>query len=116
MQITVTDAAASYLQSMLAKKPGTYFRLSVKKTGCSGYSYAPSQIAEQPQTDCEINVKEGLTIYLDPAWLSLLENLQIDYTEEQQSGLKQKRLVFTNPQESSRCGCGESFHIAEGEV
>jgi Fe-S cluster assembly iron-binding protein IscA len=30
---------------------------------------------------------------------------------EEGHGLKQKRLVFINPKEKGRCGCGESFTI-----
>ena len=53
----------------------------------------------------------GVKIFIDTSWLHLLQDLQVDYVEEEKTGLKQKRLVFTNPNESSRCGCGESFHI-----
>ena len=59
--------------------------------------------------------QEGLNIFIDAAWVDLLQSLHIDYIEETKTGLKQKRLVFTNPNESSRCGCGESFHIEQSE-
>lgn len=109
--ITFTDAACGYIQKMLAKENGIGFRLSVKKTGCSGYSYLPAVIHAAQETDIVLELSPALTIYVDPAWLHLLEGIQVDYVEEEKSGLKQKRLVFSNPNESSRCGCGESFHI-----
>jgi iron-sulfur cluster assembly protein len=108
--IIFTDAACEYLKKMIQKENGQGFRLTIKKTGCSGYSYAPAVIAKAEANDITLNVKE-LTIYLDPKWLHLLDGVKVDYVEEEHAGLKQKRLVFTNPNEASRCGCGESFHV-----
>ena len=108
--ITFTDAASGYIKQMLEKTPGIGFRLSVKKTGCSGYSYAPTIASEINPTDLQFETTSGLTIWVDTAWLHLLQGIQVDYVEEIKSGLKQKHLVFINPNEASRCGCGESFH------
>lgn len=109
--ITFTDNAATYIKKMLEKSNAVGFRLSIKKTGCSGYSYSPSILEKVNPTDITFELNNGVKIFIDPAWLHLLENIQVDYVEEEKSGLKQKRLVFTNPNESSRCGCGESFHV-----
>jgi len=108
--ISVTEAASAYIKKTQEKNNGIGLRLSIKKTGCSGYSYVPEIIEKINDKDIcqEIN---DVTIYLDATWLHLLQGIQIDYVEEEKSGLKQKRLVFTNPNESSRCGCGESFHV-----
>ncbi len=108
--ITVTDAANDYICKMIAQESGAALRLSIKKTGCSGYSYAPQIITQANSTDI-LHENNGVKIYLDPAWLHLLQGIQIDYVEEEKSGLRQKRLLFINPNESSRCGCGESFHV-----
>lgn len=107
---TITQAASDYIKKMLLKEAGKGLRLSVKKTGCSGYSYLPTIIQEVNPTDVMVEA-HGVTIYLDVAWLHLLEGVTIDYVEENKSGLKQKKLVFNNDKESGRCGCGESFHI-----
>lgn len=109
--IMISDAACAYIQKMLDKQNGVGFRLSVKKTGCSGYSYLPTIIDSVNANDLVIE-KNGMNIFVDTAWLDLLQGLHVDYIEEEKSGLKQKRLVFTNPNESSRCGCGESFHVS----
>jgi iron-sulfur cluster assembly protein len=109
--ITLTDAACAYIKKMLKKQNGVGFRLTIKKTGCSGYAYLPAIITETSSMDIFFEPSNGLKIFVDPTWLHLLQGLQIDYVEEEKSGLKQKRLLFTNPNEASRCGCGESFHI-----
>lgn len=109
--ITFTDAACGYIKKMLEKEQGIGFRLSIKKTGCSGYSYLPAIVAKVNPTDIHFETANGLTIFVDATWLHLLQGLHVDYVEEEKSGLKQKRLIFTNPNEASRCGCGESFHV-----
>jgi iron-sulfur cluster assembly protein len=109
--MTFTDSACAYIKKMLEKNHGIGFRLTVKKTGCSGYSYVPMIVEEINPTDTMFETPDGLKIFIDTAWLDLLQGLHVDYVEEEKSGLKQKRLVFTNPNESSRCGCGESFHV-----
>lgn len=109
--ITFTEAASIYIKKRIEKEQGVGFRLSIKKTGCSGYSYLPTIIAKVNETDAHFETEEGLNVFIETSWLHLLQGLQVDYVEEEKSGLKQKRLIFTNPNESSRCGCGESFHI-----
>lgn len=108
--VKITPAASAYINKMVKKDNGIGFRLSVKKTGCSGYSYYPQVIATAVASD-QVEEIDGVSIYIDTSWLHLLRDVEIDYVEEDKSGLKQKRLVFTNPNESSRCGCGESFHV-----
>ena len=109
--ISVTDAACTYIKKNLEKNQGIGFRLSIKKTGCSGYSYVPEIINKVNEKDIVIKTANEVTIYIDATWLHLLQGLHIDYMEEEKAGLKQKRLVFTNAKESGRCGCGESFHV-----
>lgn len=109
--ITFTDAASTYIKKMIEKDGAAGFRLTIKKTGCSGYSYAPAVIKAAVTTDTKMELANGATVYLDTTWMHLLEGLTVDYVEEDKAGLKQKRLVFINPNESSRCGCGESFHV-----
>src|SRR5262245_37839154 len=109
--ITVSDSARNYIKKMLDKNQGVGFRLSIKKTGCSGYSYHPTIVEMIKETDLVCDI-DNIKIYIDMAWLQLLQGLHIDYVEDEKSGLKQKRLVFSNPNESSRCGCGESFHVS----
>jgi iron-sulfur cluster assembly protein len=109
--ITFTDAACAYIKKKLKSDKGAGFRLSVKRTGCSGYSYLPAIVEKAHTGDVVFDIANGVKIFVDTVWLELLQGLQVDYVEEEKSGLKQKRLVFTNPNEASRCGCGESFHV-----
>lgn len=111
-KITLTQPAQEYIKKMIAKENGIGFRISIKKTGCSGFSYAPTVAQEVKSKDIKINI-DGIDVYIDETWLPLLQHIAIDFVQDKKSGVQQKRLVFTNPKESSRCGCGESFHVSE---
>lgn len=108
--ITLTDAAVCHIKKMLEKSPKNRgFRLSIKKTGCSGYAYVPD-LVEQPKANDIHFTRDGLNVYVDSLCEEFIKNLIIDYVADH-VGLKQKRLVFINPNEKNRCGCGESFTI-----
>ncbi|HLB42271.1 MAG TPA: iron-sulfur cluster assembly accessory protein [Gammaproteobacteria bacterium] len=108
--ITFTSAASAYIKAMIVKENGIGFRLTIKKTGCSGYSYLPSIIAEENINDIIIQ-REDIKIFIDALWAHMFDGIIVDYVEEEKAGLKKKKLIFNNPKESGRCGCGESFHI-----
>lgn len=110
--ITFTDAAVSHIQKMLEQNPqGIGFRLSIKKTGCSGFAYVPDIVEKEVNGDIHFAVQHDLQVFVDPESLQYLADLLVDYVVEEGQGLKQKRLTFTNPKEKGRCGCGESFTI-----
>jgi iron-sulfur cluster assembly accessory protein len=108
--ITLTPAATDHIKKMLEQNyKGVGFRLSVKKTGCSGFAYVPDIIEYVNTTDIHF-IQDELHVYVDPACETFIKGLIIDYVADATS-LKQKRLVFINPNEKNRCGCGESFTI-----
>jgi iron-sulfur cluster assembly accessory protein len=110
--IVFTDAAVAHIKSMIEKNSNSIgFRLSIKKTGCSGYAYVPDIIEKVIETDIHFVAQQDLHVFVDPNSLQYLQDILVDYVVEEGQGLKQKRLTFTNPKEKGRCGCGESFTI-----
>jgi len=111
--ITFTPAAVEHIQRMLQNdSQGIGFRLSIKKTGCSGYAYVPKIIDTLIKDDIHFLVQHNLPVYVDSTCVAFLEGTVIDYvSDELGTGIKQKRLVFINPHEKNRCGCGESFTV-----
>lgn len=113
INITFTEAAVQYIKDKISQQPKNIgFRLSLKKTGCSGLTYQPMVIDEINPNDHVLHMDNGLQVFLDSKWIDYLKDLKIDYIEESKTGLKQKRLIYINPNEQGRCGCGESFHVA----
>ena len=106
--MTITEAAAERVKSMLAKrgKPSVGIRIGVRSKGCSGMSYTREYADERSQFD-EIVEDKGVTVLIDPKATMFILGTEMDYVEEKmQSGF-----VFRNPNEKGRCGCGESFHV-----
>ncbi len=106
--ITLTDAAAERVKRLIAKsdKPVLGLRVGVKTRGCSGLSYFVEYAEEQKKFEDVVEDK-GVKIFIDPTATMFLIGSEMDYIEEQfQTGF-----VFKNPNESGRCGCGESFHV-----
>lgn len=110
--ITLTDAAAAHIKTMLQKNDKAIgFRLSIKKTGCSGYAYLPDLVETAKDSDIHFIAQNGLHIFVDPLCEKFVKDVVVDYVDDNNAGIKQKRLVFINPNEKNRCGCGESFTI-----
>jgi iron-sulfur cluster assembly protein len=111
LAIQFTTTAIQHIHTMIQKKPGSVgFRLSVKKTGCSGFAYVPEIIESLKDGDVALN-NHPIPIFIDSKSVTLLQDITVDYLAEPGDVLKQKRLVFINPKEAGRCGCGESFTI-----
>jgi iron-sulfur cluster assembly protein len=106
--MTITEAAAERVKSMLAKrgKPSVGIRIGVRSKGCSGMSYTLEYADEKSPFD-EILEDKGVTVLIDPKATMFILGTEMDYVEEKM----QAGFVFRNPNEKGRCGCGESFHV-----
>lgn len=106
--ITITDEAARAIAEKTALKEGALgLRLTVKTTGCSGNSYAMEHVVEEtPETDDIVQAGEAV-LYIPKTHSWMLFGLKIDYEQ----GTMGAGFTFTNPNETGRCGCGESFTI-----
>ena len=107
MSVTLTEAAAKHVQKYLARRgKGVGLRLGAKTSGCSGMAYK-LEFADQVEPDDKVWESFGVKVLVDEKSLPYLDGTELDYTRE---GL-QEGFKFHNPNEKSRCGCGESFQI-----
>lgn len=105
--ITLTDIAATKMQAALAARgQGVGMRIGVRTTGCSGMAYVLEFADTVTQGDVEID-QQGIKLIISTKDLVYLEGMQVDY---QRKGLNEG-FEFLNPNESARCGCGESFTV-----
>ena len=111
--LNLTPAASLHVKKMLAKQSDKKgFRLSVKRSGCSGLSYVVDYIGTLNTDDLQFFIDEDLTILVDPASFPYLKGVCIDYIQNGLNG----SLKFINPNQTAACGCGESFSVEKGKI
>ena len=81
-------------------------RVAVKSGGCAGMSYV-MEYAKDVKPNEEVVEDKGVKVLIDPKAVMYLLGTEMDYKEEKFSS----QFIFKNPNETERCGCGESFKI-----
>ena len=105
--IAITTEAEQRLAQQIAKHPGAIgVRVSIKKTGCSGYMYVFS-IQESRIDEDQVIEGDNYTLFIDPKAASMLERSTLKYEKQFLNSV----FEFDNPNEAARCGCGESFTL-----
>jgi len=104
--ITLSDNAANRIKEIISndETKSVGVRVGVKSGGCAGMSYVMEYAKEINPTD-EIIEDKGVKVFIDPGAIMYLLGTEMDYKKEQFSST----FVFKNPNETERCGCGESF-------
>ncbi len=106
--IKLSDNAAKRIKFIMSKaeKSAIGVRVGVKSGGCAGMSYI-MEYAKEIKPNEEIIVDKGVKVLIDPNAIMYLLGTEMDYKEEKFSS----QFVFKNPNETERCGCGESFKV-----
>lgn len=105
--VKITPTACDEVKKLILgeSKPEIGLRLGVKGGGCSGLSY---DIKFTPKENGDtVIAMEGFNVFMDAKSIIYLKGMQLDY----QGGLNGKGFVFSNPNATSTCGCGESFSL-----
>ena len=106
--INLTNKAIKHFKNFLLKKEGSIgIRIGLKRNGCSGLSYMNEAVDYTPKNHEKIEL-DGLTIFVDNEAKAYIQGTTIDFIEKD-LGLVQ--VAYYNPQETARCGCGESFSV-----
>ena len=82
-------------------------RVGVQGGGCSGLSYNLALDTEQRPGD-RVFEQDGVKVFVDMKSFLYLSGATLDWKDE---GLMQRGFVFSNPNSSGACGCGESFAV-----
>tara|TARA_B100000965_G_C19407507_1_gene676133 strand:- start:9 stop:344 length:336 start_codon:yes stop_codon:yes gene_type:complete len=106
--ITLSDRAAARVKQIMAqaKEPIVGLRVGVASGGCAGMSYV-MEYAKKSNPNDEVIEDKGVKVLIDPKAIMYLLGTEMDYKKEEFSST----FVFKNPNETERCGCGESFKI-----
>jgi iron-sulfur cluster assembly protein len=106
--IKLSDKAASRIKEIMssAENNSLGVRVAVKSGGCAGMSYVMEYTKKVNPND-EVVEDKGVKVFVDAAAVMYLLGTEMDYKKEEFSS----SFVFNNPNETERCGCGESFKI-----
>ena len=104
--ITLSNDAATRIKEIMSKdeKNSLGVRVGVKSGGCAGMSYI-MEYAKEINPNDEVIEDKGVKVFVDAAAVMYLLGIEMDYKKEEFSS----SFVFKNPNETERCGCGESF-------
>ena len=106
--IKLSENAANRIKEILSgvELNSIGVRVAVKSGGCAGMSYVIEYAKEINPSD-EVIEDKGVKVFVDAAAVMYLLGTEMDYKKEEFSS----SFVFNNPNESERCGCGESFKV-----
>jgi iron-sulfur cluster assembly protein len=105
----LTERAAERVKALMADKGADTggLRIGIKKGGCAGMEYTIEWAARQDPLD-EVVESHGARVLVDPMAVMYLLGTEMDYRTDKLSA----QFVFTNPNQTSACGCGESVSLA----
>ena len=106
--IKLSDNAANRIKEIMSKAESSAIgvRVGVKSGGCAGMSYV-MEYAKESKKDEEVIEDKGVKVFIDPNAIMYLLGTEMDYKTDKFSS----QFVFKNPNETERCGCGESFKV-----
>ncbi len=106
--IKLSNNAANRIKEIMsgAQKDSIGVRIGVKAGGCAGMSYI-MEYAKKSNPNDEVIEDKGVKVFIDAGAVMYLLGTEMDYKTEEFSS----SFVFKNPNETERCGCGESFKI-----
>jgi iron-sulfur cluster assembly protein len=107
--ITVSETAAKKIASLKDednRAKDAFLRVSVKRGGCSGFSYK-MDFDEGLQTNDKVFESNGQKVVVDGKSLLYLIGMELNF----EGGLNGKGFIFTNPNATKTCGCGSSFGV-----
>ena len=106
--IKLSDNAANRIKEIMSKADNTAIgvRVGVKSGGCAGMSYI-MEYAKEVKKNEEVIEDKGVKVFIDSNAIMYLLGTEMDYKIDKFSS----EFVFKNPNETERCGCGESFKV-----
>ena len=106
--IKLSDKAANRIKEIISVSDDNTLgvRIGVKSGGCAGMEYV-LEYAKHINPNDEMIEDKGVKVFIDPSAIIYLIGTEMDFKKEEFSS----SFVFKNPNETERCGCGESFKI-----
>tara|TARA_Y100001935_G_scaffold239662_1_gene227531 strand:+ start:701 stop:1036 length:336 start_codon:yes stop_codon:yes gene_type:complete len=82
-------------------------KIGLSTKGCAGLSYTMEYANNDNILGCELVGDYDFPLYIDNKAVMYVIGTEMDYIKEEFG----ERFIFNNPNQTSECGCGESFHV-----
>jgi len=105
MSLHVTQKAADRIKKFIDMDDSAIgFKVSIKKTGCSGWGYEV-ELPKILEANDVVYEEKGVKLIASQETLDVIDGTTIDF---EQQGINYV-FVYKNPNATGECGCGESF-------
>ena len=107
-KLRISDSAAQRIAVLKEREgnPDLMLRITVLGGGCSGFQYK-FDFDDKINGDDFTFEKDSITVITDDTSLDLLDNSEIDYTQD----IMAAAFTINNPNAKTSCGCGNSFSV-----
>ena len=82
-------------------------KIGLSTKGCAGLSYTMEYVNDSDIQGCELVNDYKFPLYIDNKAVMYVIGTEMDFIKEEYG----ERFVFKNPNQTSECGCGESFYV-----
>ena len=111
--MTMTEAAALRVKAIVDNSgpDAKGLRVGIKKGGCAGMEYTIDLVTEPSAKDDFIEFQDA-KVWIEPSAVLYLLGTQMDF----ESTKMRSGFTFTNPNQTSACGCGESVELKPADL
>ncbi|MGR9553630.1 Fe-S cluster assembly scaffold SufA [Rhizobium leguminosarum] len=111
--MSMTDGAAARVKAIVENSGADAkgVRVGIKKGGCAGMEYTIDLVTE-PNAKDDLIERDGAKVWVEPSAALYLLGTEMGFeTTKLRSGF-----TFTNPNQTSACGCGESVELKPADL
>ncbi|MEK1900049.1 MAG: Fe-S cluster assembly scaffold SufA [Rhizobium sp.] len=111
--MSMTEAAAERVKAIVGNggPDAKGIRVGIKKGGCAGMEYTINLVTE-PNAKDDLIERDGAKVWIEPSAVLYLLGTELGFeTTTLRSGF-----IFTNPNQTSACGCGESVELRPADL
>ena len=111
--MSMTTAAADRVKAIVENggPDAKGIRVGIKKGGCAGMEYTIDMVTE-PNAKDDLIERDGARVWIEPSAVLYLLGTELGFeTTTLRSGF-----IFTNPNQTSSCGCGESVELKPADL
>jgi iron-sulfur cluster assembly protein len=111
--MTMTDSAAARVKAIVENSGADAkgVRIGIKKGGCAGMEYTIDMVTEANAKD-DLIERDGAKVWIEPSAVLYLLGTEMGF----EMTTLRSGFTFTNPNQTSACGCGESVELKPADL